>query len=131
MIGWDTNVLLRLFTSDNPEQTTAAVKLLNGCGPSSIRLTNIVIAELVWTLVRHYKRQKHEIVEVVERLLEQEELVLENRSAIMIALRSFEHGKADFSDYFIGALNDEAGAVPTFTFDRKAASNPSFSLVTP
>jgi predicted nucleic-acid-binding protein len=131
MIGWDTNVLLRLFTSDNPAQTAAVIKLLSGCGPASIRLTNIVIAELVGTLVRHYKRQRQEIVEIVEKLLQREELVFENRSAVMMALRWFEQGNADFGDYLIGALNDEAGAAPTFTFDRQASSNASFALVTP
>src|SRR5262245_57290221 len=110
MIGWDTNVLLRLFTIDHPAQTAAAIKLIDGCGPASIRLTNIVMAELVWTLARYYKRQKHEIVDIVEQLLQRQELVFESRSAVMVALRWFEQGNADFGDYLIGALNDEAGA---------------------
>lgn len=131
MIGWDTNVLLRLFTADNPEQTAATVKLLSTCGPGSIRLTNIVVAELVWTLVRHYKRERDEILNILEKLLQREELVFENRSAVMIARRWFENGKADFGDYLIGALNDEAGASPTYTFDRLAAANVAFSLVPP
>jgi predicted nucleic-acid-binding protein len=132
MIGIDTNVLLRLFTADNPEQTEAALKLMRGCGPGSIRITNIVVAELVWTLLgRKYKLEKHRLVEVVEELLRRVELVFESRGAVMMALRWYEGGKADFSDYLIAALNEEASASPTFTFDRMAAGHIAFAPMTP
>ncbi len=131
MIGIDTNIVLRLFTDDNPEQRAAVVRLLDGRGPASIRLTNIVLAEFVWTLTRHYKRKKPEIIDVLEQLLQREELVFENRSALMTAVRWYENGKADFPDYLVGALNEEAGTSSTFTLDRDAASHIAFSLVTP
>jgi predicted nucleic-acid-binding protein len=131
MIGIDTNALLRLFTTDSPEQTAATNKLIGKRGPSSIRLTNLVVAELVWTLVRHYKQEKKQIIDIVEQLLEREELVFESRSAVMMALRWFEGGKADFADYLIGALNEEAGASPTYTFDHLAAGHIAFSLNEP
>jgi predicted nucleic-acid-binding protein len=131
MIGIDTNALLRLFTTDSPEQMAATNKLIGKRGPSSIRLTNLVVAELVWTLVRHYKQEKKQIIDIVEQLLEREELVFESRSAVMMALRWFEGGKADFADYLIGALNEEAGASPTYTFDHLAAGHIGFSLIEP
>jgi hypothetical protein len=46
MIGIDTNALLRLFTTDSPEQTAATNKLIGNRGPSAIRLTNLLVAEL-------------------------------------------------------------------------------------
>jgi predicted nucleic-acid-binding protein len=132
MIGIDTNVLLRLFTTDNPEQATAAAKLMDGCGPSSIRITNIVMAELVWTLLgRKYRVEKARLVEIVEDLLRREELVFESRNAVMMAVRWFEGGNADFGDYLIAALNEEAGASPTYTFDRMAAGHVAFSPMMP
>ncbi len=132
MIGIDTNVLLRLFTTENPEQTAAAIKLMDGCGPSSIRVANIVMAELVWTLLgRKYRLEKNRVVEIVEELLRREELVFENRSAVMMALRWFDGGKADFGDYLIAALNEEASASPTFTFDRMAAGHVAFAPMLP
>lgn len=131
MNGWDTNVLLRLFTTDSPEQSAAVAKLLEGCGPDSIRLTNIVLAEFVWTLTRFYKRDKAEIVDVLELMLQREEFVFENRGALMTAIQWFGRGGADFADCLIAALNDEAGASPTYTFDRRAAGLPIFALVSP
>jgi predicted nucleic-acid-binding protein len=130
MIGIDTNVLLRLFTADDPEQTAAAIKLIDGCG--QIRIANIVIAELVWTLRgRKYRLQKTRVVEIVEELLRREELVFESRSAVMMALRWFDSGKADFGDYLIAASNEDASASPTFTFDRMAAGHVAFAAMMP
>ena len=132
MIGIDTNVLLRLFTADNPEQTAAAERLIGTCGPNSIHITNIVVAELAWTLLgRAYRLQKSRLIEIVEELLRREELVFENRSAVMMAIRWFESGKADFGDYLIGALNEEAGAIPTYTFDSVASAHVAFSPMVP
>ena len=131
MIGVDTNIVLRLFTDDNPEQSAAVARLLDGRGPASIRLTNIVLAEFVWTLMRHYKRSKLEVIDTLEQLLQREELVFENRNALMMAVRWYRNGKADFPDYLVGALNEEAGTSSTYTFDRQAASHVAFTLVTP
>jgi predicted nucleic-acid-binding protein len=131
MIGVDTNVLLRLFTADSPEQSRAAIRPIDGHGPSSIRLTNIVIVELVWTLVRYYKLDRSDIISVIEQLLERVELSFESRGPLMTALHWFERGRADFADYLIAALNEESGATPTYTFDQVAAVHQSFALIMP
>ena len=131
MIGIDTNIILRVFIDDNEAQVAAVAKLLAGRGPASIRLTNVVIAEFVWTLMRRYKREKADIIDVLEQLLQREELVFENRNALMTALGWYASGPADFVDYLVGALNEEAGASTTFTFDQDAADHAAFSLVTP
>ncbi len=132
MIGIDTNVLLRLFTDDNPAQTGSAVRLVDGCASGSIRITNIVLVELVWVLLgRKYNLEKPRLVEIIEELLRRAELVFENRGAVMTALRWFEAGKSDFSDYLIAALNEDAGASPTCAFDQMAAGNAAFALMTP
>jgi predicted nucleic-acid-binding protein len=47
----------------------------------------------------------------------------------MTAILWFEHGKADFADYLIAALNHDAGAAPTYTFDRVAAAHGAFALL--
>jgi predicted nucleic-acid-binding protein len=130
MIGIDTNVLLRLFTEDNPDQKAASTAALRGRPSESVRVTTIVLAELVWTLRRFYKIPKLEIISIVERLLAREELVIEGRAEALEALGNYQYGKADFGDYFIASLNRSEGASPTLTFDRDAASdNDLFQLL--
>ena len=125
MIGIDTNVLLRLFTDDSPPQVAAAKAFFDRQPGASIRVSCIVLTELVWTLRRHYKLSKPLIIEAVKAMLSRRELVIEGRAEVLEALRFYEYGGADFGDYFIGLLNRANGAHPTYTFDRDAAGNES------
>ncbi len=127
MIGIDSNVLIRLLVNDQQEQAQAAADLLRDRGSESVRVANVVIAETVWVLGRHYRQEKAKIIEIIVLLLGREELVFEGRSALMTALNWYERGKADFADYLIAASNAEAGASPTYTFDQNAATHPLFA----
>ena len=129
MIGVDTNVLVRLCVRDNSDQVDAALKLLSGARPASVRVSVIVLAELSWTLLRRYRLDKDALIATMESLLSRVELNIEGRSAVMVALRWYREGKADFADYLIAALNREAGATPTYTFDEQTTSSPAFALV--
>ena len=129
MIAADTNILIRLIVDDHPDQTTLALALLETSRPDSIRIDMVVLAELCWVLKRVYKLSNNQLIDIVEQLLERVELVFDNRSAIMTALRWFEGGRADFADYLIAAQNCEAGAEPTMTFDQNAAAHYKFQLM--
>jgi predicted nucleic-acid-binding protein len=129
VIALDTNVLLRLFVRDHPERARAVTKLLADAGPASVRVSTIVLAELVWTLQRRYRLEKGSLIATLQNLLTRSELELEGRGAVMTAIRWYELGDADFVDYLIAALNRDAGAAPTFTFDRVAGSHSAFSLL--
>src|SRR3712207_2521958 len=109
MIGIDLNVLIRLFTTDSPAQTAAALRLLEERAPASVRVEAIVLVEIVWVMKPQFRSSKAAQIDLIERLLERQELVFSRRNAIMTALRWFEHGRAD---YLIAALNAEAGTRP-------------------
>jgi len=129
MIALDTNVLLRIFVADDPEQTKAALALIHGRGESSIYISVIVLVEFVWTLRRFYKFEKSRIAAAVEAMLSVRELVIEGDQEVLSALKYWKTGKADFSDYLIALLNKAHGAAPTYTFDRDAADEKIFELV--
>jgi len=129
MIGIDTNILLRLFTDDSPRQTDAALTLLASSHVASIRVSSVVLAELVWVLRASYRLGKPAIIEIIEETLEREELVFESRLAILKALGWYESSKADFADCLVAALNAEHGASPTMTFDQAASELDAFALL--
>jgi predicted nucleic-acid-binding protein len=129
VIGLDTNVSVRLCVHDDADQVKAAHKLFAEAPPASVRISVIVLAELAWTVLRRYRLDKATFITHVEDLLSRPELDIEGRSAVVTALRWYRSGKADFADYLIAALNHEAGATPTYTFDQSAAVNPAFALV--
>jgi len=129
LIGVDTNVLVRLCVRDNADQVEAALKLLSGAPPASVRVSVIVLAELAWTLLRRYRVDRAALIATMENLLSRVELDIEGRSAVMTALQWYRKGNADFADYLIAALNREAGAAPAYTFDEQATPSPAFALV--
>jgi predicted nucleic-acid-binding protein len=129
LIGLDTDVLVRLCVRDDSNQVEAALRLLSGAPPASVRVSVIVLAELTWTLLRRYRLDKAALIAALENLLSRLELDIEGRGAVMTALHWYRLGSADFADYLIAALNREAGATPTYTFDERAALNPAFTLV--
>jgi predicted nucleic-acid-binding protein len=129
LIGLDTNVLVRLCVRDDSTQVEAALRLLSGAPPASVRISVVVLAELAWTLLRRYRLEKVALVSIMEDLLSRVELDIEGRSAVMMATHWYRTGNADFADYLIAALNREAGATSTYTFDERAASSAAFVLV--
>jgi predicted nucleic-acid-binding protein len=122
MIGLDTNVLLRFFLQDDPDQSARAAALMSSF---SLRepgfVSGVTIAESVWVLERFYRKPKHEVTFFVQGLLESQQLVVENHDAVAQALRRFEASNADFADCLIERLGHSAGCARTMTFDLNAS----------
>lgn len=131
MIGLDTNVLVRYIVRDDPGQTAAATRLIEGrCTPEDPgRVSLIVICELVWVLQRAYGYSRETVSRVLETLLTSNELQVESADLVWLSLRKYRKGAADVADHLIGAINALHGAAPTFTFDQRAASDPAFRLL--
>lgn len=50
----------------------------------------------------------------------------ESRSTVDQALQRYKQGRADFSDYLIGAIARQAGCTEMVSFDRKLKSEKGF-----
>jgi predicted nucleic-acid-binding protein len=53
----------------------------------------------------------------------------EDRSVVYQALNHTRQGRADFSDYLIGAIAKQLGCHETATFDRKLEGEPGFNCL--
>ncbi|NJL41642.1 MAG: type II toxin-antitoxin system VapC family toxin [Leptolyngbyaceae cyanobacterium SM1_4_3] len=125
MIGLDTNILVRYLTRDDEQQWQQAVTVIRHNQPCFI--TNIVLCELVWVLRgTNYSFRKDEIVSVLETMLHSAAFEFENRSTIDQALQRYKQGKADFSDYLIGAISRQVGCTETVSFDGKLKGERGF-----
>lgn len=131
MIGIDTNVLVRYLTCDDPEQAEKAEALFQTHCTSEEPgfVPHIVLCELVWVLKRSYKFPKSKIVEALWYLLNTLELRIEAAPLVRQALQEFEKGKADFSDYLIGAICRENGCRFVATFDQKLKDEKAFHVL--
>lgn len=129
MIGLDTNILLRLVVEDDdPAQTRQAKRFVQEqCTAETPGYINsIVLAELVWVLVRSYGYTRADIVKIVENLLAGADRFIEHPDAVTAALEDYRKGRADFVDALINHVNRVRGCRGTATFDRKAARVPGF-----
>jgi len=135
VIAVDTNVLLRRILSDDDEQAAKARKLFSS--DKTVLITDVVLAETVWTLKgKRYGASKEDVAALVMSLLEEPNIVFENQRAIWSALNDFMAASpintangiktADFADALIvnkakvvaRELNQTYEG--TFTFDRAA-----------
>ncbi len=131
MTGLDTNVLVRYIVQDDAKQAQLATRYIEkNCTPENPgRINVVVLCELVWVLSRGYKYERQSVAAVLREMLAAPELSMEQDEAVWQALRLYERGTAGFADYLIGILNHRAGASPTITFDKKAAQESFFELL--
>ena len=122
MIGFDTNVIVRYLTQDDPVQSPKATELIErGLTEEEPGFVSVVaMAETAWVLERVYGRTAEEIAAVIERMLEVEVLVVESEQEVFTAMIAAKEGRGSFADALIGALGARAGCSHTVTFDQKA-----------
>jgi len=130
MIGFDTNLLVRFFTQDDPaqcRQTDEIMRSLSAADPAWVSLA--VLLELVWVLTWIYRVDRPGIVRVLDDLIDRREFTIEQLDTVQEALRLFRKGKAEFADCMIAASARAAGCTKTVTFDRIAARDAGMELI--
>ena len=120
MIAIDTNILVRVFVADDEKQMHAARNLLANLNDNKVFLSNIVLVEFVWVLIRSYKQSKPFVIDLLIQLAASDDFEIENLPAVLLAISAYTDGKADFSDYLIFAVAKLAGAGKLYSFDRAA-----------
>ena len=132
MIGIDTNVLVRLIVNDDPRQaSTARAFIRDHCTADEPGLvSNVVLAELAWTLTAGYGYSRSQVADAIEQIMETVQLQIESSTDVAAAVRLYRAGPADFADCLVGQAYVTAGCSHTVTFDRKAGRLPGFKLLT-
>src|SRR5689334_10176951 len=106
MIALDTNVLIRVLVADDPKQTASAERLLREAAEEGelCFISDPVLCETEWVLDRYYRVSRAEILAAFESLLSRRSLFsFEDPDVLRKALDAYRQGKADFSDFLIGA----------------------------
>jgi predicted nucleic-acid-binding protein len=121
-MGWqamkitaDTNVLVRVLTEDDAEQSKAAQLALRKA--DIVALTTPTLCELVWVL-QGYKIRPSDIAETIRGLLNSANIVV-NRSTVEAGLAMLDAG-GDFADGVIAFEGNWLGADTFVSFDKKA-----------
>lgn len=123
MPALDTNVLVRHVVRDDTSQLAAATRLIEDCiaNGQTLFVPVTVTLELEWVLRASYEFGKDEVMQVLASLFSTAELSFESERALEVALQLYREGTADFADCLHVALAAQAGELPLWTFDRRAA----------
>ena len=120
MIAIDTNVLLRYLLRDNEVQAEQARRVFEG--GERVLITDVVLAETVWTLAgRRYRANRTDLIDLINNLLQDANVRFEDDEVVWSALQAYRSTEADFADALIvrkaeklAAEGDELSTVYTF-----------------
>jgi predicted nucleic-acid-binding protein len=122
VIGVDTNVLVRLFVTDDVRQSDAATRFFAERSPDDPAfVSSVVVAELIWLLDDTYGYSQTAIVDVLHQLLASADFVIERSALLSGALDAARRQVIDIADFLIAQIAAEMGCGITVTFDREAA----------
>lgn len=111
----DTNVLVRLATRDDSQQTEAAEAFI----AAGAWVSQLVLVEAMWVLSAVYDLGPEKIATAVGMLLHHRDLTIQDADAVKAALEQFRQRPAlGFSDCLILEVARKAGHLPLGTFDR-------------
>jgi predicted nucleic-acid-binding protein len=117
----DTNVLVRLITRDDLRQTSLAEAFVE----KGAWVSTVTLVETLWVLGSVYGLNPQAQADVLDMLLQQGQLMLQDREAVETALELFQSKPAlGFEDCMILASARKAGHLPLGTFDKNLAKLP-------
>ena len=131
MITVDTNVLVRLLTSDDPKQTAAARSLF---AAEPVWIAKTVLLETGWVLRSLYGFEESAIADAFRALLGLRNVSVEDEHAVAGALALTSHG-IEFADALHLSSRPQGTAFVSFdrSFIRRAqrAGVPDVSSISP
>ena len=115
----DTNVLVRFLTNDDPRKADRCDKLFRRAakGEVVLRLSDVCLAELVWTLESYYGLERHDIAGKVSAVLNTDGFEVENETLWLDAMRRYAESNVDLIDAYHAAQAAQAGW-PVYSYDR-------------
>lgn len=117
----DTNYFVRFFLKDVQKQYKEAEKLfISGSKKKDALITStIVFFEIYWLFVSFYGKTKAEIIEILQKFMGMNFIVLEERELLAKTLDIYAQVDIDLEDcYYLAFM--KARAVPSIkTFDEK------------
>jgi len=131
MKGLDTNVLVRYLTQDDKEQAAIATREIQEAAANGEKLfiQPLVLCELAWVLETAYGFAKPDILKALEAIMRTAQFEIGEKNIVWQALGDFQHGKGDFSDYYLGRAYEKEGSGITLTFDKLLKGNPRFQVL--
>lgn len=116
----DTNIFLRYLTGDDPKKYEKCKELFKNAVKKKILLltSDMVIAELIWTLHSFYKVSKEDIIEKVTIIINTPNLKIPNKKLLTEAIALFGQKNIDYIDAYNAVYMKNNGCVKILSYDK-------------
>ncbi|MGI8908048.1 MAG: PIN domain-containing protein [Candidatus Sumerlaeaceae bacterium] len=98
----DANVFLRLFLDDDRKKASRCAALLAKAakGEQSLFVTDMCVAEIVWTLTSFYELPRDQVADHLEAILNLHGLMFSDYRVLLDTLLRYRSSNADFTDCY-------------------------------
>jgi len=122
----DTNAVLRYLWDDDPRDSPPARHLIQTAPKESLYLSEVVVAEVVWSM--HRRATRAEIVDGLQRLFKNESVAVD--PLLEDTLYNYSKTKLDFADCLLAARAQSSG-LPVISYDQGYRKFPDIVAQTP
>jgi predicted nucleic-acid-binding protein len=113
----DTNVLIRHFTGDPPDQAGRATACVRDAAPNELLLLDLHVAECIYVLEGPYRQSRSDVAALLSSVLGVAAIRLEHEAVIRRCLDLYLAG-LDFADAYLVARGEDGGIHRVLSFDR-------------
>lgn len=113
----DTNIIIRILTGDDVEQSPLARRLITEI-EESLYVFSMVIAESVYVLDKVYQYPPKAIVHALTSLFEVDNIEIEDHPCVLGALQDYAEKNVDFADALI-AWKAKSSRMAIITWNKK------------
>lgn len=101
----DANILLCLLLGEPIAQVEAATKLFSraDAGEVQLEITPVIVAEVFYTLVSFYKKERASVADMLFHLLQQRGVRVRESAQVFAALERLETTNVSFADAYLAA----------------------------
>src|SRR4030067_1538178 len=98
----DTNIFLRYLTKDDPAKYERCREIFKKAmqGELSLFTSEMVIAELIWTLLSYYRVAKADVIEKVSIIISSQNVHIVNKNMIADSLVLYSQKNIDYVDAY-------------------------------
>lgn len=116
----DANIILRFLTNEPAEQAESAARLFEAVarGEESVFIEEVVLAEVVWTLMSFYRMPRRDVAGALLGLLAEEHIRATDKDSLRLSLVIFSERSFDFADALLAVKALQSDDKVVYSFDR-------------
>ena len=117
----DTNIVIRFLTKDHEILSKKSAEIFEKIerGEIKAKITESVIAEIVYVIMKIYKKDRKFTTDVLKKILNLKGIVNRDKTQLRKALNIFANQKVDIVDAILRARSNQCLGVLSFDKDLK------------